>query len=208
MRTGRKTPCGQSRCASRTDIAERTPNRLASYEAVLTTPREPGSPPTMTGLPASSGWSPTSTEAKKASMSTWMTRVTRLPPRAGSGGQIVNEFLGQVTQIHQPANLVRPMLVRVRPADAEKVKEVVAGDALDKSQVVRLSGGVTLKIRILVSQDLFFGLPEAVGMRVVKVDAQGREAGQDLGHNLQSPAAGATALDAGEDLLDNLLLVL
>src|SRR6478752_5336128 len=47
-------------------MAERTPNRRASYDAVATTPRPP-TPPTTTGLPRSEGLSRCSTEAKKAS---------------------------------------------------------------------------------------------------------------------------------------------
>ena len=55
--TGTKTPCGQRRPASRSDIAEWTPNRPAPRSSrPTTTPRSFGPPPpTMTGLPRSSG---------------------------------------------------------------------------------------------------------------------------------------------------------
>src|SRR5713226_6515199 len=43
----------------------------ASYLAAETTPRWSGCPPTTTGLPRNSGRSSSSTETKKASMSTW-----------------------------------------------------------------------------------------------------------------------------------------
>ena len=59
---GRKTPSGQSRRARTDGIAERTPNRRASYEALETTPREPV-PPTITGLPRNEGSFRTSTPA-------------------------------------------------------------------------------------------------------------------------------------------------
>ena len=42
MSTGRKTPCGQRRRRATIGIAERTPNRRASYEAAETTPAAPG----------------------------------------------------------------------------------------------------------------------------------------------------------------------
>ena len=48
---GVQIACGQRRLAWAEDIAERTPNTRASYEAVETTPRLSGDPPTMTGLP-------------------------------------------------------------------------------------------------------------------------------------------------------------
>ena len=50
-------------------MAEWTPNFLASYEQVDTTPRPP-IPPTIKGLPRYSLWSSCSTDAKKASIST------------------------------------------------------------------------------------------------------------------------------------------
>ncbi len=67
-------------------MAERTPNARASYDAVETTPRFVGSPspPTITGLPRSSGWRSTSTAAMNSSMSTWKTqRVIRSVWRLG-----------------------------------------------------------------------------------------------------------------------------
>ena len=45
-----------------TGMAERTPNARAGYDADSTTPRPPVAP-TMTGWPASSGWSLISTLA-------------------------------------------------------------------------------------------------------------------------------------------------
>ncbi len=63
MSTGRKTPPGQSCTARAAGIAEWTPNRRASYDAADTTPRPSGVPPTITGLPLSSGRSRCSTAA-------------------------------------------------------------------------------------------------------------------------------------------------
>jgi hypothetical protein len=51
---GRKTASGHSRRARTEGIALRIPNRRASYEADITTPREPA-PPTTTGRPTSDG---------------------------------------------------------------------------------------------------------------------------------------------------------
>ena len=69
--TGTKIAPGQSAAAVRRGMAEWTPNRRASYDAALTTPRSSGPPPpTMTGRPRSSGWSRCSTAAKNASRST------------------------------------------------------------------------------------------------------------------------------------------
>ena len=59
---GTNTARGYIRCARPTGIADRTPNARASYVAESTTPR-PLAPPTMTGRPASSGRSLTSTLA-------------------------------------------------------------------------------------------------------------------------------------------------
>ena len=50
-----KIPCGHNFLAWKAGIARRTLNTRASYDAVLTTPRPPGSPPTITGLPRNSG---------------------------------------------------------------------------------------------------------------------------------------------------------
>src|SRR3954462_14419773 len=52
-------------------MAECTPNFRAAYDAAETTPRSSGRPPTTTGLPFSEGSRSSSTETKKASMSTW-----------------------------------------------------------------------------------------------------------------------------------------
>ncbi len=68
----RYTLCGQSLYAFDTGMAEWTPYLRASYEHADTTPRVPGNAPTITGFPARSGLSFTSTAAKKQSMSTWM----------------------------------------------------------------------------------------------------------------------------------------
>ena len=70
--TGTKMPCGQSRAGRpqrhrRVDAERRAPRS----DAALTTPRSFGPPPpTITGLPRSSGWSRCSTAAKNASRST------------------------------------------------------------------------------------------------------------------------------------------
>ena len=55
-------PSGHRRRARTDGIALRTPNRLASYDALVTTPRAPV-PPTITGLPSSEGSLRTATEA-------------------------------------------------------------------------------------------------------------------------------------------------
>src|SRR6185503_5954619 len=72
MRDGTRIRSGQSRMAWLIGMADRTPKTRASYDAAATTPRLCGSPPTTTGLPFKEGSSSCSTEAKKASMSTWM----------------------------------------------------------------------------------------------------------------------------------------
>src|SRR5437660_11038791 len=67
-----RTACGQRRCAIASCCPEPTPNRRASYEAAITTPRALGSGPvaTITGLPVRSGRWRRSTATKNASMST------------------------------------------------------------------------------------------------------------------------------------------
>ena len=65
----RKIAWGHRRRASAAGMADLMPNLRAAYEAVDTTPRPSGSPPTTSGLPASEGSSSTSTAAKKASRS-------------------------------------------------------------------------------------------------------------------------------------------
>src|SRR5206468_12406782 len=52
-------------------MAEWTPNLRASYEAAETTPRSSRCPPTTTAFPFSEGSKSSSTETKKASISTW-----------------------------------------------------------------------------------------------------------------------------------------
>ena len=73
--TGRMTASGTFRAAMRSGIPEPTPNSRASYDAVETTARSVGSPrpPTITGLPASSGRRSTSTAAMNWSRSTCST---------------------------------------------------------------------------------------------------------------------------------------
>src|SRR5271157_6621187 len=63
--------CGQSFAAVRSGMAECTPNFRAAYDAAETTPRSSRCPPTTTGLPFSDGSNNSSTDTKKASMSTW-----------------------------------------------------------------------------------------------------------------------------------------
>src|SRR5580704_9444329 len=63
--------CGHNLAAVRSGIAEWTPNFRAAYDAADTTPRSFRCPPTTTGLPFSDGSNSSSTDTKKASMSTW-----------------------------------------------------------------------------------------------------------------------------------------
>ena len=58
---GTTVACGHSRRARVIGIAECTPKRRASYVAESTTPRDP--PPTITGVPRSSGRLISSTDA-------------------------------------------------------------------------------------------------------------------------------------------------
>src|SRR5450432_1471869 len=69
--------CGQSFSAVRSGMAECTPNLRASYDAAETTPRSPRCPPTTTALPFRDGSNSSSTETKKASMSTWKMVLAR-----------------------------------------------------------------------------------------------------------------------------------
>ena len=57
-----KTASGHSRLARTDGIAERRPRFRASYEADITTPRDPEAP-TTTGFPASDGSFSVSTDA-------------------------------------------------------------------------------------------------------------------------------------------------
>ena len=68
--TGTTVAPGQSRNARAIGMAERTPNRRASYDAEVTTPR-PDRPPTMSSgaRPAPSGSASRATATKKASAS-------------------------------------------------------------------------------------------------------------------------------------------
>src|SRR6185437_15669085 len=63
--------CGHCLAAVRNGMAECTPNLRASYDAADTTPRSSRWPPTTTALPFSAGLNSSSTETKKASISTW-----------------------------------------------------------------------------------------------------------------------------------------
>lgn len=79
--TGRMTASGAFRAAMRSGIPDPTPYSRASYDAVETTARSVGSPrpPTMTGLPASSGRRNTSTAAMNWSRSTRSTHRRGVP---------------------------------------------------------------------------------------------------------------------------------
>src|SRR5215470_10888378 len=78
---------GHSFAAVRKGMAECTPNLRASYEAAETTPRSWRCPPTTTGLPLRDGSKSSSTETKKASMSTWK-MVRNIGGLANSGMRI------------------------------------------------------------------------------------------------------------------------
>ena len=69
---------GQSLAAVRSGMAECTPNLRASYDAAETTPRSSRWPPTTTALPFSSGLNSSSTDTKKASISTWKIVLVKL----------------------------------------------------------------------------------------------------------------------------------
>src|SRR5215475_7132626 len=71
-----KIACGHILAAVRRGMAECTPNLRASYEAAETTPRSSRCPPTTTALPFKDGSNNSSTETKKASMSTWKMVLT------------------------------------------------------------------------------------------------------------------------------------
>src|SRR3954471_6622208 len=120
---------GQSLYAVRSGMAECTPNFRAAYEAAETTPRSSGFPPTTTGLPFSEGSRSSSTETKKASMSTWkMVRCIRDYCRAER--RIEKKSLSSPALEEQGA---------VRPAETERVAERVfhtrfagvVGDAIE-----------------------------------------------------------------------------
>src|SRR4051812_27745200 len=96
-------------------MAECTPNFLAAYEAAETTPRSFALPPTTTGLPLSEGSRSSSTETKKASMSTWkMVRCIRSYCRA--------ERRLEKKRLSSPAFEEERA---IRPAEAEGVAERV-----------------------------------------------------------------------------------
>src|SRR3954469_13139743 len=96
-------------------MAECTPNFRAAYEAAETTPRSFAFPPTTTGLPLSEGSRSSSTETKKASMSTWkMVRCIRSYCRA--------ERRLEKKRLSSPAFEEERA---IRPAEAEGVAERV-----------------------------------------------------------------------------------
>src|SRR6476660_5153116 len=70
--------CGHCLAAVLNGMAECTPNLRASYDAAETTPRSSRCPPTTTALPISSGLNSSSTETKKASISTWKIVVVKV----------------------------------------------------------------------------------------------------------------------------------
>src|ERR1700722_3762056 len=82
--------CGQSLAAVRSGMAECTPNLRASLDAAETTPRSSRCPPTTTALPFSSGANSSSTDTKKASMSTW--KMVRAKVLMGTPGQSATRF--------------------------------------------------------------------------------------------------------------------
>lgn len=73
----RKIACGHRRYASGSSIPGFTPYARAGYEQDITRLRSVGNPPITTALPASSGCTACSTEARKASTSTCRTRRVR-----------------------------------------------------------------------------------------------------------------------------------
>src|SRR5437868_7326946 len=92
--------CGQSLYAVRSGMAECTPNLRASYDAAETTPRSFGRPPTTTAFPSSAGSNNSSTETKKASMSTWKMVFIRL-----SGRQSRREYPRNSRQVRHDAHI-------------------------------------------------------------------------------------------------------
>src|SRR5437764_14153891 len=80
--------CGHILAAVRRGMAECTPNLRASYEAAETTPRSSRLPPTTTALPLSDGSKSSSTETKKASMSTW--KIVLMPAFSRCRGEKPN----------------------------------------------------------------------------------------------------------------------
>src|SRR5262245_31919758 len=109
---GRNTASGQRRAASASGIPDRTPNALASYDAVATTwrgRRGLPSPPTTTGRPASSGRRRISTAARNWSRSTCRTQVRgdeSLTPVGGSVGRDEVEDHDEVRRRRQPELIV------------------------------------------------------------------------------------------------------
>src|SRR5450755_2110080 len=81
--------CGQSLAAVRSGMAECTPNLRASYDAAETTPRSSRCPPTTTAFPFSSGLDSSSTDTKKASISTWKIVLVKLVMDRHAGARLI-----------------------------------------------------------------------------------------------------------------------
>src|SRR5438270_4752861 len=75
-------------------MAECTPNFRASYDAAETTPRSSRCPPTTTAFPFSDGSDSSSTDTKKASMSTWKIVFVRRASIANPGRRARLQILG------------------------------------------------------------------------------------------------------------------
>lgn len=132
--TGSTIASGTLRTARRNGMPEPTPNARASYDAVETTARSPGSPrlPTITGLPASSGRRRTSTATRNWSRSTCSThrkargliRATSAPIAARGPGRAPPLLRGP------------PASVSVRVTHDEQQRETAV--QIDKEQILEL----------------------------------------------------------------------
>ncbi len=105
-------------------IADRTPKRRASYDAVDTTPRPP-SPPTITGLPRNDGLSRCSTAAKKASRSRW---------RIDASGRTAAPHPGGHRHRQHGAHPIRPPLDRLRDRRVEPTSDPASEAALRQAR--------------------------------------------------------------------------
>ena len=105
-------------------IADRTPKRRASYDAVDTTPRPP-SPPTITGLPRNDGLSRCSTAAKKASRSRW---------RIDASGRTAAPHPGGHRHRQHGAHPIRPPLDRLRDRRVEPTSDPAGEAALRQAR--------------------------------------------------------------------------
>ena len=105
-------------------IADRTPKRRASYDAVDTTPRPP-SPPTITGLPRNDGLSRCSTAAKKASRSRW---------RIDASGRTAAPHPGGHRHRQHGAHPIRPPLDRLRDRRVEPTSDAAGEAALRQAR--------------------------------------------------------------------------